>query len=381
MNGQLWNLWQENPLIRLATYLVIAVVISVVVRFFAYALFHNLKKRHANLAPLIVHTARPMRWLAPLLTFAIVINAAPQLDELTWIPLLQRSLLFAMIAAATWLIVSAISGLEAMAFHVAPLGGDKSPRSRRLLTQVRVLSRTSMIVVTIIGLACLLMNVPAVRQFGASILASAGVAGLAVGFAAKPVLGNIIAGLQIAMTQPISLDDTVMVEGQVGFVEEISSAYVVIRTWDERRLVIPLSYFIENPISNWTRTDPNLVGAVFLWFDFRLPIEPIREELKRILEKAPEWNGKECMLSVSNSNEHAMELRILVSAFGLPLWWDLCCRVREGIIHFVVEHYPDCLPTARTRLQPDMQLPDMTSPFDPRSRPFQASGMPHPPSL
>lgn len=375
MDWNILTLWQDNPLIRLATYLLIAVVISVVVRFCAYTLFHNIKKRHPSLAPLITHTSRPMRWLAPLLTFAIVINAAPQLSELTWIPLLQKTLLFAMIAAITWLIVSSISGLEAMAFHVTPLGGDKSPKSRRLLTQVRVLSRTSMIVVTLIGLACLLMNVPAVRQFGASILASAGVAGLAVGFAAKPVLGNIIAGLQIAMTQPISLDDTVMVEDQVGFVEEISSAYVVIRTWDERRLVIPLSYFIEKPISNWTRTDPNLIGAIYLWFDFRLPIEPMHEELKRLLESAPEWNGKERMLNVSNSNEHAMELRILVSAYGLPLWWDLCCRIREGLIKFVVENYPDCLPTARTRLQPDMQMPEMPR-IDPRTQPFPASQMP-----
>lgn len=363
MIGRIWEIWQTNAMVRLFGYSCLALLIAITLRQLAHAFARRLKRRHPTLAPLISQTARPLRWLSPLLAFAVTLNAVPSLSGISWMPSLQKALLFAVIGAFTWLTVGVIGGLEGMAFQSRSLEHDRSPRSRRMLTQVRVLCRISMVVVTIIGLAGILMTVPAVRQFGASLLASAGLAGLAVGFAARPVLGNVIAGIQIALTQPISLDDCIMVEGQLGFVEEITSTYVVVRTWDERRMVVPLSYFIENPISNWTRTDTHLIGAIFMWFDFSVPLKALREEFERLLSIDPQWNGREKLFQVADCNEHAMQIRVLISADGMPAWWDTSCRIREGLLTFIAEHYPDSLPTARTRLQQDSHTPfSMTSP-------------------
>lgn len=372
----LWDLWQTNVMIRLLGYSCLALLIAMTLRQLAQRLFRHLKHRHPGLAPLISQTARPMRWLSPLLAFAITLNAVPSLSDINGIHILQKGLLFAVIGAFTWLSVGIIAGLEGMAFQARSMEHDRSPRSRRVLTQVRVLCRISMVVVTIIGLAGILMTVPAVRQFGASLLASAGLAGLAVGFAARPVLGNVIAGIQIALTQPISLDDCIMVEGQLGFVEEITSTYVVVRTWDERRLVVPLSYFIENPISNWTRTDTHLVGAIFMWFDFSVPLDKLRQEFERLLTIDPQWNGREKLFQVSDCSEHALQIRALVSADGMPAWWDTSCRIREGLLTFVATHYPDSLPTTRTRLQQDSSKPFSVTP--PMPSPMWPDGVPQP---
>lgn len=381
LNGHLWDLWQSNAMIRLLSYSCLALLIAFTLRQLAHGLFRRIKRRHPSLAPLISHTSRPMRWLSPLLAFAITLNSVPDLSDMSGMPTLQKALLFAVIGAVTWLCVGFISGLEGVAFQTRSLEHERSPRSRRMLTQVRVLSRISMVVITIIGLAGILMTVPAVRQFGASLLASAGLAGLAVGFAARPVLGNVIAGIQIALTQPISLDDCIMVEGQLGFVEEITGTYVVIRTWDERRMVVPLSYFIENPISNWTRTDTNLIGAIFMWFDFTVPLDKLREEFERLLTIDPQWNRREKLFQVSDCNEHALQIRILISADGMPAWWDTSCRIREGLLAFVTEHYPESLPTARTRLQQDGSTPFSITPPTPSSMWPEGVSKPQPSTL
>jgi hypothetical protein len=208
-----------------------------------------------------------------------------------------------------------------------------------------------MVLVILAGSAAVLMTIPGVRQFGASLLASAGLAGLALGIAAKPVLSNLIAGLQIAMAQPIRLDDVVIVKGEWGRIEEITGTYVVVRIWDERRLIVPLNYFIENPFENWTRRTAELIGTVFLWVDYRLPMAPARTELERLCREAPEWDGRVCVLQVVDANEHAMQLRALVSAPDSSRAWDLRCRIREGLIAFVQREYPDYLPTTRVRWQ------------------------------
>jgi small-conductance mechanosensitive channel len=207
------------------------------------------------------------------------------------------------------------------------------------------------VLIVLLALSMILLTFPNVRQIGTSLLASAGVAGLALGFAAKPVLGNLIAGLQIALTQPIRLDDVVIIENEWGRIEEITGTYVVVKIWDERRLVVPLNWFMENPFQNWTRTSSKLIGTVFLWVDYSLPLEPLREELKRICAGAPEWDGWVCLLQVTDANEKAMQLRALVSSADSPLSWDLRCRVREGLIAFVQANYPQSLPRLRAELE------------------------------
>jgi small-conductance mechanosensitive channel len=178
-------------------------------------------------------------------------------------------------------------------------------------------------------------------------LASAGVAGLVAGIAAKPALSNLLAGMQIALTQPIRIDDVVIVEGEWGRIEEVNTTYVVICTWDLRRLIVPLTHFIEKPFQNWTRRSADLIGTVFLHTDYTVPVEEIRNELRRLLEANPLWDRKVCVLQVTDAEEHTIELRALVSAANASMLWDLRCAVREGLIRFLQERYPQHLPRTR----------------------------------
>jgi small-conductance mechanosensitive channel len=237
-----------------------------------------------------------------------------------------------------------------------PLDAPDNLMARRVHTQTRVLTRSVITLLSLLGLSAALMVFPAVRQFGISLLASAGVAGLVVGLAAKPVLGNLLAGLQIALTQPIRLDDVLIVQGEWGRVEEITSTYVVVRIWDERRMIVPLQWFIENPFQNWTRTTANLLGTVFLYVDYGLPLEPLRKEAERLAKDAPEWDGRVCGVQLTDSDAHAMQIRVLLSSVDSGRNFDLRCKLREGLIDFIRRDYPQFLPRLRAALDtPPMQ--------------------------
>lgn len=257
-----------------------------------------------------------------------------------------------LIVALTWLLVRVAAAVAEAIVQAHPLDTPDNLQARRIHTQARVLARTVMVVIVIVGAGAALMTFPNVRQVGASLLASAGVAGLVAGIAARPVLGNLIAGLQIALSQPIRLDDVVVIQGEWGRIEEITGTYVSVRLWDQRRLVVPLQWFIENPFANWTRNSAEIIGTVFLFVDYRLPLAPVRAELARLVAAAPEWDGRVQVLQVTDATERAMQLRALVSARDSSLAWDLRCRVREGLIAFIQAHYPDCLPRTRAELFP-----------------------------
>lgn len=191
------------------------------------------------------------------------------------------------------------------------------------------------------------MSFEQVRQYGVSLFASAGVAGLAIGLAARPLLSNLIAGVQIAVAQPIRLDDVVFLEGEYGTIEEITTTYVVIKLWDWRRMVVPLSYFIEKPFQNWTRETSALIGSVFLYVDYTVPVEKLREKLMEIARASPLWDGRVIVLQVSDAKDRTVELRALLSARSAPAAWDLRCEVREKLIAYLQEEYPDALPRTR----------------------------------
>lgn len=253
-----------------------------------------------------------------------------------------------LIAAVAWLAARAILALEEAILNGHPTDVEDNLHARRIHTQTRVLARMLIFAVALIGFSLILMTFPSVRQLGASLLASAGIVGLVTGLAARPVLGNLIAGLQLALAQPIRLDDVVIVEGEWGRIEEITLAYVVIRTWDERRLVVPLQYFIEHPFENWTRSTANLLGAVELFADYRVPVDVLRAELQRIVRRAKEWDGRVCVLQVTDVTEHTVKLRALVSAADSGRAWDLRCSVREALLAFLQREHPYCLPRLRT---------------------------------
>lgn len=212
-------------------------------------------------------------------------------------------------------------------------------RNRSLQTQVAVLRRVAVAIVTFFTMACLLMFFAPMRQIGTSLIASAGVIGVVAGLAAQRSLGNLLAGFQIALTQPILLDDAVKVEGEYGFVEEISLYYVVVRLWDQRRMVVPISYFLEKPFENWTRRSSEMLGTVFLYLDYRVPIEEVRAEFNRILDEEPLWDKRVRKLQITNTLRKSVELRALVSAENPSVLFDLRCIVREKLVTYLREQY------------------------------------------
>lgn len=229
-------------------------------------------------------------------------------------------------------------------------------RARKVYTQIHVLSKLLYAIVSIFTVASVLMLFPEVRQFGTSILASAGVVGIILGFAAQKTIANLFAGFQLAMTQPIRLDDVVIVENEWGRVEEITLTYVVIRIWDDRRLVVPLSYFIEKPFQNWTRVSAELLGSVFVWVDYTLPVSELRKALKEIIEPNPLWDRRFWNLQVTDSTDRAMQLRVLATSADSSKGWDLRCDIREKLIAYIQTHHPGSLP--QFRAQVDSERPD-----------------------
>ncbi|HEY3940207.1 MAG TPA: mechanosensitive ion channel domain-containing protein [Bryobacteraceae bacterium] len=202
------------------------------------------------------------------------------------------------------------------------------------------------------ALATALMTFPNIRSLGAGLFASAGLAGIAVGTAARPALANLVAGLQIALAEPIRIDDVVIVEGEWGQVEEVNTTYVVVRTWDLRRMIVPLSYFIEKPFQNWTHTSSDLIGVVFLYTDYTLPIEELREEYRRILQASPLWDRKVSVVQITDAKETTIEVRFLMSAANSSAAFDLRCYVREKLIDYLQKSHPQALPIVRARVAP-----------------------------
>ncbi|MGH9482712.1 MAG: mechanosensitive ion channel family protein, partial [Terriglobales bacterium] len=188
------------------------------------------------------------------------------------------------------------------------------------------------------------------RAVGTSLLASAGLAGLALGIAMRPTLASLVAGLQIALTNPIRLNDEVIVEDEWGTVEEITSTYVAVRLWDLRHMILSLSYFIEHPFQNWTRTSPTFIGAIFLYVDYTAPVGAIREEMERLVHGSPLWNGGVCALMVTEANDHTLQLRVTADAAHADKIFALRCHIREGLVHFLQQRYPQCRPKTRTEL-------------------------------
>ncbi len=307
----------------------------------------------------VVRQARtPVRFVLPLLALQLVWTFAP--DNLPLLVPVQHLNSLALIMALTWLAARCVAAVAAALVKLNPYEAEDNLQARRILTQARVLSRSVIFLIGLIGVSLALMTFPAVRHLGTSLLASAGVLGLVVGLAAKSVLGNLLAGLQLALTQPIRFDDVLVVQGEWGRVEEITGTYVVLRLWDERRLVVPLQWFIENPFANWTRTTSRIIGSVFWWVDYAMPLEPLRAELKRICEQAPEWDGRLCLLQVTDASEKSMQLRALVTSLNSDRNWDLRCRVREGLIAYMQREHPRHLPLLRAQLS-DVPAPARNS--------------------
>jgi small-conductance mechanosensitive channel len=268
---------------------------------------------------------------------------------------LGHALLIAFILLLGWFAMITVELAAEIYLRRFQLDGADNLLARKHVTQVRILQRSADILIIVITLAAALVTFEPVRQYGVSLFASAGVVGLAVGLAARPVLSNLIAGVQIAMTQPIRLEDAVIVENEFGWVEEIAAAYVVVRVWDQRRLIVPLSYFIEKPFQNWTRQNPELIGTVDLFLDYAAPIERIREKLKEIVSQSTLWDRRVANLQVADAKEATIVVRALVSAKNAGTLGDLRNEVREKLLAFLRDEHPEALPRHRAAV-------DLTAP-------------------
>jgi hypothetical protein len=254
------------------------------------------------------------------------------------------------IGAVAWILFQGVETIEKWILGRFDLTAVDNLQARKIHTQVNVLSKTLYVLIAILTVASALMLFEDVRRFGASILASAGVLGIIIGFAAQRTIANLFAGFQLAMTQPIRIDDVVIVEQEWGRIEEITLTYVVVRIWDERRLIVPLSHFIEKPFQNWTRTSAELLGSVFLWVDYSLPLEQVRPAVQRIVENSPSWDRRFWNLQITDATDRAMQLRVLATSADSSKGWDLRCEIREKLILFVQQNYPGSLPKFRAEL-------------------------------
>jgi small-conductance mechanosensitive channel len=251
------------------------------------------------------------------------------------------------IAAVAYILSQAVGLVEKAVLARYDITAPDNLHARKLYTQVHVLTKAAYVIIGIFTIASILMLFEEVRRLGTSILASAGVVGIIIGFAAQRTIANLFAGFQLAMTQPIRLDDAVVVENEWGRIEEITLTYVVVRIWDDRRLVVPLSYFIEKPFQNWTRTSSNLLGAVFIWTDYSVPVGELRQEAERIIKQSKYWDQRFWGLQVTDLNERAMQLRVLATAADSGKAFDLRCEIREKLIGYVQQRHPDSLPKVR----------------------------------
>jgi small-conductance mechanosensitive channel len=356
MDRQLLNgLFQQDPWVATAGVALLAVVAALVAHRVGHALLLRATHGSPVLYAMVQATASAAAAALPLAALQLVWTAAP--DGLRHIQALRHVNGLLLITALTWLVMGVISGLAQGVIARHPVMTEDNLQARRIQTQAAVLSRSAMIMVALAGAAMALMTFPDARQLGASLLASAGVLGIIGGIAARPVFSNLIAGLQLALAQPIRLDDVLIVKGEWGRVEEITGTYVVLKIWDERRLIVPLQWFIENPFENWTRTSSQILGTVMLHLDFAMPMEPLRAELERIVHAAPEWDKRVCVLQVTDATERTLQVRALMSAASADKCFDLRCKVREALLAFVAREYPQCLP--------ELRMPQLERALDP----------------
>ena len=340
--------WANDSSLRMVLVALVAVVLALLVHAVGSALLVRLTRASPVAAATVRQCHAPARVLLPLIALQAVWQVAP--DEFPLIGAVRHANGLLLLMVLTWLGLRAVRGVVQGVVSLHPLDVEDNLHARRIHTQTRMLARIAMFTVLLTGLALMLMTFPGARQFGASLLASAGVVGLVAGIAARPIFSNLIAGLQIALAQPIRIDDVLVVQGDWGRVEEITGTYVVLKIWDERRLIIPLQWFIENPFHNWTRQSADIIGTVFLWVDYRMPLEPLRAEALRACEAAPEWDRRLCKLQVTEAGEKAIQLRLLVTSASSGQNWDLRCRVREALVDFMQREYPQHLPLMRAEL-------------------------------
>jgi small-conductance mechanosensitive channel len=342
--------WKGLSEIQITFILLLAAIVASAVVYFALAfvlrLWHRRRGEPArHMKPHVQYFGAPLRLLVPAIALAITLPYLTLPDTTRVVG--RHVLTLWLIAAFAWLSVRAVRFVRDLILGRYDIQQADNLHARRMYTQIRLIERVVVIGVWVMAAAAMMMSFTRVRAIGVSLLASAGAMSIVLGLAAQRTLGNLIAGIQIAIAQPIRVEDAVVVEGEWGWIEEITLTYVVVKIWDLRRLIVPISYFVEKPFQNWTRTSADLLGSVFIYADYTLPVQPVREELQRILDASERWDRKVGVLQVVDTTERTMQLRALMSAPDSPTAWDLRCEVREKLIAFLQDRFPDSFPRVR----------------------------------
>lgn len=303
-------------------------------------------KRHQVARSVLEHSKRPLQAVLPLAGIEVALTAVRLPGQLG--PILLHVFGVGLILASAWLAVGLSYVVDDLVLGRYRLDVEDNLHARQIHTQVQVLRRVTTVVVAVVAVSLVLLSFPEVRTAGAGLLASAGLIGVVAGIAAKPAATNVVAGLQIAVSQPIRVDDVVVVEGHWGRIEQIALTYVVVRIWDLRRLVVPISYFIESPFENWTRSSAEILGWVHMEVDYTAPVSEMRQQLLEIARRSPDWDGSVCVLQVTGLGSETMQLRALLSSPDSSRSWNLQCEVREKMIEFLRDKYPGALPRTRS---------------------------------
>jgi len=328
----------------------LAVVFALVVHRVGGFVLRRLFGARPVIMQLLERISGPIRLALCLAAVAFVLPFAPFEDP--WRGDLSRGFAVAVIGLIGWISIRAVDMGAARYLQRFRLDSDDNLLARKHVTQVRVFKRVIETLVIVVAVSTALMTFDSVRQYGVSLFASAGAAGIIVGLAARPLLSNLIAGVQIAITQPIRIEDAVIVENEWGWVEDIASTYVVIRLWDWRRMVVPLSYFIEKPFQNWTREGQSLLGTIILHLDFAADVARIRRRFEQAVRESRLWDGAVVNLQVIEAHPRSIELRAVVSARNASQSWDLRCEIREKVLGFIRQEMPEAFPRDRTFVAP-----------------------------
>jgi small-conductance mechanosensitive channel len=307
--------------------------------------------RESSLSPDMRKDLKPENWQGPLRMLLPAVLLLPLLPLLSFSPgvvaAMRQAIWIWIIASIAWLTTSMLTVIKNFVLKRYRIDEKDNLQARRIYTQLAVIERILKVLIIFLAMTFILLTFEKVRQIGFSLLASAGILSIILGFSAQKSLATLFAGIQIALTQPIRIDDVVIVENEWGWIEEITLTYVVVKIWHQRRLVVPITYFIEKPFQNWTRTTAEMLGTVYLQADYTLPVQEIRAELQRILQNTSLWDHRVGVLQVTDANNRTLELRALMSAEDSPTVWSLRCHVREKLVEFMQHNFPQHLPQLR----------------------------------
>lgn len=324
-----------------------AIILGLLFKFLIVKLtrYYNTVDRFSFLKSTVIHLGKPLNFFLPLLAFSLLMPLLALSGET--LQAVKKIMEIGLILATSYILINIIRVVQDFVRHAYKLEKEDNLQERKITTQLQFIRKLATAIIILLTIAAVLFSFESMRKIGAGLLTGVGISGIIIGFAAQKSLANLFAGFQLAFTQPIRLDDVLVVEGEWGKVEEITLTYVVLNIWDQRRLILPITYFVEKPFQNWTRSSAQLLGTVFIYVDYSIPVAELRPEFERLLNASPLWDRRAQVVQVTDAKEKTIELRFLMSARNSPQAFDLRCYIRENMINYITQHYPNSLPLSR----------------------------------